>query len=245
MRSSPLVDLFPLSRGAGFLWRHPILTLGLVLLTGTLSLLGPILQIWTLLPDDPMVSMTLAVVAMVPLELYFMPRFILALDAEVLDHPRNPKDAWKATFEARWLGASAAKALLYLSVGIAANFLVFPGLIILALFGWTPWRVLLRGEPLMVAAKGSAKLMVRLWPRVLLPFSAIFGIYLMALLGAMWFETRFVPDPVTPWIQLTHPGVWAIKLGGGFMNLWLSTTCLALYHHLEDQDSKLPSPTDA
>lgn len=241
MRGSPLSDLRPLSGGAGFLWRHPIQTLGLALLTVVLSLLGPVLQIWAPLPDDPMISMTLALVAMIPLELYFMPRFILALDAEALDHPQNPRDDWKVTFEARWLAASAAKALLYLSVGAAATCLLFPGLIILAIFGWAPWRVLLRGESLKVAAKASATLMARLWPRVLLLFSVILTVYLSALLGALWFQTRFVPDPITPWIRLTHPAVWAIDFGGGLLNLWLSATCLALYHRLE-RYSLVPDP---
>ncbi len=233
MRSSPFSDLLPLFGGARFLWRHPLQTLSLALLTVLLSSLGPVLQIWVPLSDDPLVSMTLALVVMIPLELYFMPRFILALDAEALDHPQNPRDTWKATFEVRWLASSAAKALLYLSVGAAATFWFFPGLILLAIFGWTPWRVLLRGESLKVAAKASASLMARHWPRVLLLFSVILGTYLSALLSALWFQTRFVPDPVTPWIRLTHPAVWAIDFGGGLLNLWLSATCLALYHRLE------------
>lgn len=233
MRPSPLSDLQPLARGTGFLWRHPLQVVGLALLTVVLSFLGPVLQTWASLPDDPLISITLAVVAMIPLELYFMPRFILALDAEALDHPDNPKDSWQQTFEARWLSASAAKALLYLSVGVAATCLLFPGLILLAIFGWTPWRVLLRGESLKEAAKASAILMARLWPHVLLPFGMILGIHLLAISGAMWIQTRFVPDPVTPWIQLTNPVIWAIDFSGGLLNIWMSAICLALYHRLE------------
>lgn len=236
MRASSLSDLLPLVRGTGFLWRHPLQILGLALLTVVLSFLGPVLQLWAPVPDTPAVSITLAVVAMVPLELFFMPRFILALDAEVLDHPKNLQGDWKTTFEARWLMASAAKALLYLSVGAAATCLLFPGLILLAIFGWAPWRVLLRGDTLKAAARASATLMVRFWPRVLLPFSMILGIYLSALLGALWFQTHFVPDPVTPWIRLTHPAVWVIDFGGALLNLWISCTCLAVYHRLEFED---------
>jgi hypothetical protein len=195
-----------------------------------------------------MVSMTLAFAVMVPFELYFMPRFILALDAEALNHSLNPRDTWKATFETRWLGASAAKALLYFAVGVGATCLLFPGLLILAIFGWTPWRVLLRGESLRAAAKASAALMAQLWPRVLLPFSAMLGVYLSAVMGAWWIQTRFLPDPVTPWIQLTHPTVWVIDFGGGLLNLWISASCLALYHRLEflnstaSDDKGSPSP---
>jgi len=235
MRSSALADLGSLSRGAGFLWRHPWQTLGLTCLTGVLSLLGPVLQIGVPLPKDPMISLILALVAMIPLELYFMPRWILALDAETLDHPRNPKASWQATFETRWLAACAAKALLYLSVGLGATCFLFPGLLILMIFGWSPWRVLLRGETLQAAAKGSAACMARSWPRVVLVFSAILGVYLLALMGALGLQTHFVPDPVTPWTRLTHPAVWAIDLGGGLLNLWLSATCLALFHRLEEQ----------
>jgi hypothetical protein len=241
MRSSPLSDLRPLVQGLRFLWRHPLQTLGLALLTVVLSFLGPVLQIWAPLPDDPSVSLVLALVAMIPLELYFMPRFILALDAEALDHPLNPWSTWKATFEARWLAAFLAKAFLYLFVGAAATCLLVPGLIVLALFGWGPWRVLLRGETLKVAAKVSATLTTRHWARLLLPFAVILGVYLTVLLGALWFETRFVPDPVTPWVRLTHPAIWTIDFGGGLLNLWLSATCLALYHSLEVA-SPAPAP---
>jgi hypothetical protein len=234
MRPSPLPDLAPLSKGTGFLFRHPFQTLALALLTVLLSFLGPILQIWTAVPDEPLVSMTLALAALIPLELYFMPRFLLALDAEALDHPQNPQDRWRATFEVRWLAASVAKALLYLSVGAGATLLLFPGLVLLVVFGWTPWRVLLRGEPLLAAAKASAGLMARHWFRLLSPFSAILTVQLTALLGAFWLESHFVPDPVTPWVRLTHPVLWGIDFGGGLLNVWISATCLAVYHRLEN-----------
>src|SRR5512145_1990330 len=144
MRASPLTDLQPLGRGLMTLLRHPLQTLGLAILMVILSLLGPILQIWAPVPDDPSVSMALAVVALVPMELYFLPRFLLFLDAEAVDHPLNPRASWKATFETRWMRAFVAKALLYLTVGAGMTCLVFPGLFLLAVFGWAPFRVLLR-----------------------------------------------------------------------------------------------------
>lgn len=244
MRVSPLSDLSPLAAGTGFLWRHPFQTLGLALLTVVLSFLGPVFQLGRFLPDDPTVSMILAVVAMVPLELYFMPRFILELDAETLDHSLNRRDAWKDTFETRWLASCGAKALLYLSVAVAATCLVIPGLLLLAVFGWTPWRVLLRGESLTAAAKSSASLMARLWPRVLLLLVVFLGLYFAAILGGIWFQDHFVPTPLTPWIRLTHPAVWAIDLTGGLLNLWSSCVCLALYHRLERLVAT-PTPSQA
>ena len=59
MRASPLPDLNPLARGLGLLWRHPWQSLGLALLTVLLSFLGPVLQIWAPVPDDPTVSVIL------------------------------------------------------------------------------------------------------------------------------------------------------------------------------------------
>ena len=163
-----------------------------------------------------------------------MPRFLLALDAETQDHPLNPRDGWRATFESRWLPASLAKALLYLAVGAGATLFLFPGLFILVVFGWAPWRVLLRGEPLWTAAKASGSLMARFWLRLLPAFSGILTVQLIALLGSFWLESHLVPDPVTPWIRLTNPTLWAIDFGGGLLNVWISATCLAVYHHLED-----------
>lgn len=233
MRPSPLADLQPLAKAMGYLRRHPWAILGLSLLSVLLSFLGPVLQIWAPVPDGPYVSITLAVVSLLPMELYFLPRFLLALDAEVLDHPQNPRDAWKATFEARWMRAFAAKVLLYGLVGAGTTCLIVPGILLLAAFGWTPLRVLVRGESLREAAKGSAALMVRLWPRVLLPILAIMGVYLLALYGALFFQDHLVPDPVTPWLRLTHPGVWALDFGGALLNLWISVTLLAVYHRIE------------
>jgi hypothetical protein len=234
MRPSPFTDLLPLAKGLRFLSRHPLRVLGLALLAVLLSFLGPLLQLWASVPDTPPVSMALAVVALLPMELYFMPRFLLGLDAEALDHPQNPKETWKATFEIRWMRAFVAKAVLYATViTVGATCLVFPGLLLLAIFGWMPYRVLLRGESIKEGAKASALLMSRLWPHVLLPVSVVLAGYSLAVYGAMSFETHFIPDPATPWIRLTHPAVWAIDFGGGLLNVWLSATFLALYHRLE------------
>lgn len=233
MRPSPLSDLTPVARGTALLARHPVQTAGLAILTLALSFLGPGLQLARLLPDDPSVSMILVVVSLIPLELYFMPRFLLSLDAETIDHPQNPRDVWQATFESRWMKAFTAKLALYLVAGAGATCFLFPGLMVLALFGWTPYRVLLRGETLKDAAKGSAFMMTRLWPRVLLPLLVMMLVQFAALYGAMWIESRFVPTPTTPWIRLTHPAVWGIELTAGLLNLWISATFLALFHRLE------------
>jgi hypothetical protein len=56
---------------------------------------------------------------------------------------------------------------------------VAPGIMVLVFFFFFPWRVLLHGEPIMAAAKASAKSMAMLWPRVLM---AVLAILLVALL---------------------------------------------------------------
>jgi hypothetical protein len=233
MRTSPLKDLQPLNKGMTLLARHPLQVLTLAILSVLLSFLGPVLQIWAPVPEGAYVMMTLAIVSLLPLELYFLPRYILALDAEALDHPANPKDSWQATFEARWMRAFLAKALLYLVVAAGTTCLVFPGLFLLATFGWMPLRVLVRGESIQEAAKGSALLMARHWPKVLLPVVIVMGVYFLGLYGAMLIQDHVLPDPVTPWIQLTHPAVWGIDFGGALLNLWISVTFLAVYHRLE------------
>lgn len=235
------MDLQPLAKGIRYLFLHPWKLLALALLSVLLSFLGPVLQIWAPVPDGAYVTLTLAVVSLLPMELYFLPRFLLALDAEVLDHPQNPKEAWEATFEARWMRAFVAKVLLYAVVGLGMTCLVLPGLLLLGAFGWAPLRVLVRGESLREAAKGSVVLMARVWPRVLLPVLVIVGGYLLALYGALFFQDHFVPDPVTPWLRLTHPAVWALDFGGAILNLWISVTLLAVYHRIEHYDP-VPEP---
>jgi hypothetical protein len=216
-----------------YLRKHPFQVIGLTVLTVLLSFLGPVLQTWTALPDEASVSMALALVALMPMELYFLPRFMLFLDAEALDHPQNPRETWKATFESRWMRAFLAKTALFLAVGAGATCLLLPGVVLLAVFGWMPFRVLLRGESMREAAKSSALLTARLWPRILFPVSVVVGLYFLALYGALLFETWFLPDPVTPWIRLTHPAAWVIDFGGGLLNLWISATFLALYQRIE------------
>ncbi|HWQ10268.1 MAG TPA: hypothetical protein VN436_14205 [Holophaga sp.] len=245
MRLSLRDDLVPISNGTRYLLRHPFQVSGLAVLTVVLAFLGPVLQLQGLLPDEPRISLTLAVVSMIPLELYFLPRFLLALDAEALDLPQNPRATWRATFETRWFAASAAKALLYGAVAAStlATRLPLLGLILLVFFGWTPWRVLLRGEPLGVAARNSARLVRRFWSRALLPLASLLGAYGLVIVGALWFETHFIPEPTTPWVRLSHPAVWALDFAGGLLNLWITLVCLALFHRLEGL-SQAATPPD-
>lgn len=237
MRASPYTDL---RRGFEFLWHQPLWSLGLAVLGTLLSALAPLLQIRSHLPDIPAVIMGLTLAATLPLDLYFVPRFLLALDAEALDHPRNPKTEWRATFEARWLLAFATRMLLYLLVSVG-SLLILPGLIFLVLCGWAPMRVLLRGESIGEAMKGSALTMAKLWPKVVLAVCVLGSVCFLASAMCTLGLTHSLPEP-TPWQRLTHPAIWAANFVNLLFSLWLSAALLSLFHRIEaEPEPKKPS----
>ena len=232
MRTSPVSDLLVLPKGISLLWKRPFQTLLLCLLYMGLAALGPLLQLRAKLPEDPLIGMLLISVATFPLELYFIPRLLLELDAEVLDHPLNPRAAWRATFESRWLRTFGAKMLLSVALGLGTMCFIVPALIILALYGWMPLRVLLRGESIAGAARGSIQLMARAWPRVVFASCAILSAYLFtaAILGGVL--GHFLREP-TAWMRLTRPAAWVSNFLAGFLSLWVSAAFLALFHRVE------------
>jgi hypothetical protein len=108
-----------------------------------------------------------------PLELYFFPRWILATDAHTPGETRNSKETWKQLFEERWAKVFLSRILIAAMAGIGFLLCIIPGFLVLLFFGWMPWRVLLHGEPMPVAAKSAARRMILLWPQVLLAVAAI------------------------------------------------------------------------
>ena len=64
--------------------------------------------------------------------------------------------------------------LLGLAFGVGFLLLLVPGLLVLMAFGWVPLRILLRGESLAQAARGSFQMMGRTWRRALLTVSALY-----------------------------------------------------------------------
>lgn len=215
--------------------RHPALVLGIAALAAGLSALGPLFQIKLGLPADPMTELALRGVSILPLELYFVPRLLAQLDAESLNRTENPEAQWRTVFEERWLQAFGARMLLYLVCGIGLAMVVIPGLVILALFGWAPLRVLLRGESIVQSLRGSMALMAKAWPQVLRGVSAILALYLLLLLGLGWGLQHVIPEP-TPWQRLTHPLLYAVQAISGLLELYLSACFLALYHAVEASD---------
>ena len=232
MATSPKTDLASLVEGTRYLTRRPGATLGIAALGMVLAALASLLQIRTGLPDDPMVDAALTFASLLPLELYFIPRFLIAADAERGRNPLNAPMDWKQRFEERWLRAFWGKALLALATGIGLSLFIFPGIMVLMAFGWVPLRILLRGEPFTQAARGSLEMMARAWQRVLLATSAMVMVYLSAIVVLSFLVGLFVEDP-TVGVRLTHPAIWAGNFMGSLLSLWLSACLLALYHRVE------------
>jgi len=184
------------------------------------------------LPDDPITELALRAVAVLPLELYVVPRFLAFLDAETTGSPQNLQADWKAHFEKRWLKAFGIRMLLYLAVGGGLAMLVAPGLLIFAVFGWAPLCVLLRGDSFLGAARKSMAIMARAWPRVVGATLLLFGAYLVILMGLGMALQHLVPNP-GPWQRLVHPAIWLGHFLGGWLDLLLSLCFLALFTAVE------------
>jgi hypothetical protein len=213
-------------------WRHPYLALGIVALGTLLAALSPLLQIRLGLPDELITESALGFAAMIPLELYFMPRFLARLDAEIANRPENPADHWQERFEERYLKAFGTRMLLLLAVGIGLALFIVPGLVILLAFGWAPLRVLLRGESLANALRSSLALMAKTWRHVLSTALVLLGGYLLLVMGLGWCVLRLVPDP-SPWQRLTHPAIWGGRFLSGLLELTLSLSFFTLYSAVE------------
>ena len=232
MTSSAKTDLLCLLEGTRNLLSRPWATLGIAGLGMALAALAALLQIRAGLPDDPMVDAALTFASLLPLELYFIPRFLIAADAQAGQNPLNAPDQWRQRFEERWLRAFWAKALLALVTGIGLSLFIFPGLVVLMAFGWTPLRVLLRGESLAQAARGSVQMMARAWRRVILATSAMAVVYLSCILLLSYLVGLKVTEP-TAQVRMTHPLIWAGNFMGSLLSLWLSACLLALFRRLE------------
>lgn len=232
MTTSPKTDLASIREGTRFLTLRPGASLGIAALGMALAALSPLLQLHAGLPDEPIVDMALTFVGLLPLEMYFIPRFLIAADAESGSNPLNRPGEWRVRFEERWLRAFWAKALVAAAALLGLSLAVFPGLLVLLAYGWAPLRVLLRGEPLLQALRGSYRMMVQAWRRVLLASTAMAVLYLAAIVVLSWLVQLGVPDPVAE-VRLRHPLIWAGNFLGCLLSLWLSASLLALYRRVE------------
>jgi hypothetical protein len=233
MTISPKSDLASLLDGTRNLLDRPGLSLGIGFLGMVLASLAPLLQIHAGLPDDPTAEIVLTFAAMLPLELYFIPRFLIAADARAGNDPLNLPGEWQQRFEERWLRAFWGKMVLYLAVAIGLMLVFLPGVMVLMAFGWVPLRILLRGESLGQAARGSLAMLGRTWARVLLVVSAASAVYLSCILILSFVVSLFAGAEPTAQERLTHPAVWAGNFVASLLSLWLSSCLLALFRKVE------------
>lgn len=230
MRPSPFRDLRLLWEGLSRLTARPGIFLGLTLLSTALAALGPLLRARLPLPADPLVDGLVRGMALLPMELYALPRLAAFLDAETVASASNPKEAWQATFEARWWRSTASRLLLSLMVGLGLMLCIAPGLFALLAFGWGPTRTLLRGDGILDGYRSSLKLMARAWPRAVLVIGA-------ALLLQMLLLSPFPllhPEQALTLASLRSPWFWGEAIVGGALGVWFTSVALALFQALEE-----------
>lgn len=227
-----------LREGLRLLRRHPLLSLGLIVLAMALSQLGPALELAAGVGPNLAFQPLFGLAGLLPLEMYFIPRLMAQLDAEMVNGHGNPADGWQAAFDQRWLRTFLVRLGLSVIIGLGLLAFLIPGIVILTLYGWAPLRMLLRGDALPVALKWSQAAMARHWPRIVQAVLAMTLVVLTYQLAAGWALDRLLPatDPdLGPGalLRLKHPAFWVFNLTGGVLNLWLSCALLALYHRLE------------
>ena len=243
-QSGALID------GFRFMARRPGWTLGLVILGMTLGQLGPALELLAHAEKNPIMGMALAWVAMLPMEIYLIPRWISRLDADLLDDPSNARAKWPQLFDQRWLKAFGAGLVVQMVGGIGLLLLIIPGVVVLALAGFAPMRILLRGGSLGDALRWSGVAMAKHWPRIVQAALTILIVVFAASLAMALAENavfaRFGPDGPDAWTRLKHPLVWASQALGSLTLLWVSASFLSLYQRLEKlvagSDTPLQSP---
>ena len=240
MTISPKSDLASFSEGTGYLVRRPFVTLGLAALGMVLAALAPLLQIKFSLPNDDLTTSALLFAALFPLEMYFIPKFLAEADAQA-GAPANPLVDWERRFDERWMKAMLGKFLLAIAIVLGLLCLVLPGLVVFFAFGWAPLRILLRGESLAEAARGSLAMMQRSWRRILMGILLLVG-FNLAVVMVLSFASGSPEQRPLPWQELTHPRLWAVNFFSILQNLWTSACLLALFRKVEAPPAPAPVP---
>ena len=238
MRTPLPSHLGALREGYLLLRRHPAQALGLAVLAMGLAQLGPALELAAGAGPSLLLQPIFGFAGLLPLEMYFIPRLQAQLDAETLNTVGNPTEGWQAAFDARWLKTFLVRLGLSVAIGLGLLLFLVPGIVLMTLFGWTPLRMLLRGDGLLVALRWSQAAMARHWPRILQAVLAMLLVALVYQVGASFALERLLPamDPdLGPGalLRLKHPAFWVFNFTGGVLNLWLSASLLALYQRLE------------
>ena len=237
MRTSLFESLKCITKTKTLMFVHPAWTSGLVILAVFLTIGAAALSKRLGLPDQPQADdltgilqrglLNLAV--LFPLELYFIPRWILATDAFTPGESKTSKETWKQLFEERWGKVFFARILIAVVSSIGFMLCLVPGFLILMYFGWTPWRVLLQGESISVAAKTSARNMALLWPQTIMAVAAILLILLagneLAHQASALFEDRIGWHFSNAFSQLSI--------------IWMNAALLGLYQWMESTVAKI------
>lgn len=242
MRTPLPSHLGALREGLSLLRRHPWQFLGLALLAMLLAQLGPALELAAGAGPNPLLQPVFGFMGLLPLEMYFIPRFQAQLDADIQNTA-----SWREAFDRRWLPTFLARIALSMAVGVGVLMFIIPGIVIMTLFGWAPLRMLLRGEGFLPALKWSQAAMARHWPRIV---QAVLAMMLVALAYqglSLWVLERLVPSAdvnLGPdvMLRLKHPAFWVFNFTSGMLNLWLSCALLALFRRLEAQ---VEAPSEA
>jgi len=215
---------------------HPSWTLGLIAFAFLLSIGALLLGRHFGLPDqlqpddiDGMMKRSLLnLVVLFPFELYFLPRWVIATDAGAPDpvsttEGRDSKDDWRQSFEERWGRVFLARIMVGAAASIGFFLCLVPGVLVLIFFGWTPWRVLLRGEPIITAAKSCAKSMALFWPQVLMAAAAI----MLAVLVFNSLAAIAADNIVGGYAPL------ASNVAAAASMVWMNAALLGLYQWME------------
>ncbi len=223
--------------GFHFLALRPGWTLGLVVLGTLLGQVGPVLEIVAKAGKNSAAALALALVAVLPMELYFVPRWISRLDADLLDRPGNPMERWPHLFDQRWLKAFTAGLVVQMLGTLGLLPFLIPGVVVFTLMGFAPMRMLLRGDSFPDALRWSTQAMARHWPRIvqaaLMILLTLFALWLAVALADNAVFARFGSEGPDAWTRLKHPFVWAAQALGSLVLLWVSASFLSLYHRLE------------
>jgi len=237
MRISIFDSLKCIPKTKTLMFVHPAWTSGLVILAVFLSIGATSLSKHLGLPDQPqaddMVGMfqrsLVNLTVLLPLELYFIPRWILATDVFTPTETRTSKETWKQLFEERWGKVFLARILVAVVSSIGFMLCLVPGFLILMYFGWTPWRVLLQGESISVAAKTSLRNMALLWPQVIMAVAAI----LLILFAGNELAHRVSA-------LLGHGVGWHFSnVFSQLSIIWMNAALLGLYQWIESTVAKI------
>lgn len=241
----PRTETSALLDGLRFLLRRPGWTLGLLVLGTLLGQLGPALAQAAHAGNAPLIQAFLTIMASLPMLFIFVPRWIARLDADLRNHPANAEGSWPGAYDHRWFPAALAAALIFFASWLGCA-LIFPGAVLLALMGFVPTRMLLRGEAFRPALQWNATAVARHWPKLAPAALGILLVFGVSAIGLVLLIAPALPEggdqlPVT-WSLLMHPRLWIAQLLQTLVLLWSFGALLSLYHRLETLSEASPSP---